>query len=483
MMENANSFRVLVVEDSSDDLFFLKNALRKIDKTTLDINLIEADCLEKAKVLYLEGRPDLILLDLNLPESHGLETISMTQSFSGKTPIVVMTSLNDLKTATESIQKGAQDFLIKDEIKPHSLHRAIRYAIERHNQQQKIEESLEERFRKVIDKNVDGILVTSEDGLIQYANPSARTILDRSDSELLGTHLSWPLNDMGRSEITLSHQQKNTSQTLEAHFTRTEWNHKQALIINFKDISQEKKLEKMEHELIINSRYVRTLSHEIRTPLAIITGALENIIELETSPRSENENNLIKIALRNSRRLDNIIHNVLELSRLESGTARISLETNEIKSIIKEILQNFSCHPEKPGVQIVTSQLDGLPPVRCDAELIGQVVNNLLSNAQRYAKSKIQITGYPHHAKTKIGGYITLCVSNDGPGIPPENLADIFNRFIQLQQARTGGAGGYKGTGLGLAICQEIITLNQGEIWVESPPEGGVCFYFTLPCK
>lgn len=477
---DTNVWHVLVVEDSEDDLFFLSRAMKKMETGNVDIRMKPATSLKAANALLKEHKFDLILLDLHLPESSGLDTLTHVKESVPKTPVVVMTALNDVHVATQAIKAGAQDFLIKDEIKPHTLFRAIRYAIERHRLMKKIEDSLEERFQKVIDKNVDGIIVINEQGMIEYTNPAAELILEKQSGALVGAYFEWPLNDTGESEITIQGKDGKSIKTLAMRHTASEWNHRAAFIICCKDITQEKKLRQLEEELIANSKYVKMLSHEIRTPLAIITGALENLIDQDTITQSEDSANFLKIALRNSRRLASIIHNVLELSRLESGKARISLNKIDVNAIIHEIKQSFAYYAEKPQIKIMDDELSELPPVQADTELIGQIINNLICNAIRYAKTKVMISSVAHHLKNKSKQAITVCVADDGPGIPPEELPNLFNRFIQLKRARTASKD-YKGTGLGLAICEEIVKLHNGEIWAESQYGFGSRFFFTLP--
>lgn len=470
---------ILMVEDNPDDMFFLKHAFQKMEEIPLRVRLHEATSLTQLGLILAKEKIDLILLDLNLPDSHGIETLKHVRQVSPQIPIIIMTALNDIQTATEAIQCGAQDYLVKDEIKPRSLSRAIKYALERHNLLKKIEESLEERFRKAIDKNVDGLIVINDGDIIEYLNPAAVQILGQEQEELLGSKLNWSLDDTGESEVTLPGQNGKAPKFLAVRFTATEWNHRPAFIISCKDISQEKKLQKMEQELITNSKYVKTLSHEIRTPLAVIIGAIENMMERKDMPHSGEVLQLLQIALRNSKRLAKIIQNVLELSRLESGKAKISFTTIDLKNVITETIQGFGYYSEKKSAIIREQCPSTLPPVSGDAELIAQVLNNLVSNALRFAKNSVTVSAHVEAQKNNSSKMIRVCVEDDGPGISQDDLKDIFNRYVQLKRARINTTD-YKGTGLGLAICQEIIKFHHGEIWAESEPGQGSRFYFTL---
>ena len=132
-------------------------------------------------------------------------------------------------------------------------------------------------------------------------------------------------------------------------------------------------------------------------------------------------------------------------------------------------------HERKIAIQEEVAK--GLPPLYADPELCVQVLNNLLDNALRYARTKVRVLAEASADVRRV----RFSVMDDGKGIPPDRVGDLFNKFVQVDRSRKGD--GYKGTGLGLAICKEIVERQEGRIWVESVEGRGSAFRFELPAQ
>ena len=234
----------------------------------------------------------------------------------------------------------------------------------------------------------------------------------------------------------------------------------------------------------LKENFIGTVSHELRTPLTVIGAGISNLKDGIVGPISEKQAEVLEISNRNVKYLGKLIDNLLDISRLQSGRTKIDKKEVDLKHLIHEVIESFQQADKKAGALIEEEIATKLPPLECDPDLIEQVLTNLLSNAIQYAKKsimvKVEVTkGADGTCADGALSFIQTSVSNDGPGIAPESLSKLFNKFVQLD--RENHKNSYKGTGLGLAISKEIIEEHHGKIWVESPGKKGVAFYFTLP--
>ena len=239
------------------------------------------------------------------------------------------------------------------------------------------------------------------------------------------------------------------------------------------DISERKKLEAMKDE------FIGTTSHELRTPLTVISLGLENLKAGILGRLSSKQEEVVDRNIRNAKRLGKLIDDLLDLSRLQSGRTKIERREVDLSHLIHEVIQNFQPAGKEGGTSICEEIAANLPNLKCDADLVAQVLTNILSNALRYAKKEIVVRAKVVDGADGTAKFIQTSVSNDGPGISVEKLSQLFEKFVQLD--RESRKTSYKGTGLGLAICREIIERHHGKIWVESPAKRGVEFHFTLP--
>lgn len=167
-----------------------------------------------------------------------------------------------------------------------------------------------------------------------------------------------------------------------------------------------------------------------------------------------------------------IICTPLDLSRLESGRAKIQKEKINFSDLISEEVKTFQILAQKKGVYISQHIAEPLPETFADKGMMTETLNNLLDNALRFSKTKIFI-----EAKQQDDS-IQVTVIDDGPGIEKEDLSFLFQKFKQIYHNPEKG---YKGTGLGLALCKEITKAHEGKIWVESEVEKGSRFSFSIP--
>lgn len=230
----------------------------------------------------------------------------------------------------------------------------------------------------------------------------------------------------------------------------------------------------------LKDAFIGTVSHELRTPLTIVRTAVDSLRTGLAGPLTPAQQELADVCQRNALRLTKMINNLLDISRLESGKAKVSLQRFDLRSLIRDMEASFRLLPRGKEITFRVDAPDDLPEVRSDPDLISEVFYNLLDNAARYAESEVNVR--LRRARGVASGQevdgVLVDIEDDGPGIPREKLCLLFNKFTQV--GRTEG-GGYKGTGLGLAICREILRMHGCEIGVDSQPGKGTRFRFFLP--
>ncbi len=233
------------------------------------------------------------------------------------------------------------------------------------------------------------------------------------------------------------------------------------------DITEIKKLEKMRIEFVAN------VSHELRTPLTSIKGFIETLKDGAIDD-SENNRRFLNIIETHAERLNNLIDDLLQLSRIESREIGMELQSINLRELVENVISNLKEAVEQKGHTIEIDFPANLPRVKADPEKMEQVLSNLLDNATKFTPEKGRIC---IRAIDK-GKDIQIEISDTGIGIPQKHLPRLFERFYRVDKARSRELGG---TGLGLAIVKHIVQVHGGKVGVESKPDKGSKFFFTLP--
>lgn len=224
-----------------------------------------------------------------------------------------------------------------------------------------------------------------------------------------------------------------------------------------------------------------SVSHELRTPLASIQAAASSLLEPEVAWNQAEQRELLESITTSTSRLNRLVSNLLDLSRLEAGVAAPQKDWHFIGEVIATVLDRLDLAGQGQQHQIQVEIPDTMPLVPMDHEQIEQVLTNLSENALKYspAGSVIRIQAEMQGSPPALA----VRVSDQGIGIPASELEAIFDKFYRVQQVRLpwSKARPPTGTGLGLAICASIIHAHGGHIWAESQPGKGATFIFTLP--
>ncbi len=220
----------------------------------------------------------------------------------------------------------------------------------------------------------------------------------------------------------------------------------------------------------MQDEFISTISHELRTPLGFIKGYVTTLLREDVDWNPDTRAEFLRIVDDESDRLRELIDNLLDSSRLESGRLGMTCEPTRISALIRDTAERS--RSAYPDMDLRLEISDDLPAVDIDATRISQVFDNLLSNANKYAPDSTVLI----RAKNK-GDFIHLEVIDNGPGIHSDHIPHLFERFYRVP----GNSNTVRGTGLGLYICRKIVEAHGGEIGVESEPNKGSNFYFKLP--
>jgi two-component system, OmpR family, sensor histidine kinase KdpD len=218
----------------------------------------------------------------------------------------------------------------------------------------------------------------------------------------------------------------------------------------------------------LRSSLLSSVSHDLRTPLAVITGATSTLLHSAQPIEAATQQDLLKTVLEEAERLNRLIRNLLDMTRLESGAVKVRKEWLPLEELVGAALSRVDARLSGREVH-VTLPAD-LPLIPCDAVLIDQALVNLLENAAKYSTGPIDISA------ELSAGEVIVEVADRGPGVPVGEERRIFEKF-----QRAGREGSPDGVGLGLTICRAIMAAHGGRIWVSSREGGGAAFRFALP--
>lgn len=220
----------------------------------------------------------------------------------------------------------------------------------------------------------------------------------------------------------------------------------------------------------LQTALLNSISHDLRTPLASITGVLSSLRMDEDWLDPQTRRELVETAFDEAERLNRLVGNLLDMTRLEAGSLKLSMQPCDIQDVIGSALNSLTTRLENRQVKVEVP-LD-LPLIPLDFVLINQVIINLVDNAVKYSPEPEPIT----LRAAQRGDEFQVEVEDRGPGIPEEDLNHIFEKFYRVKRFEN-----VVGTGLGLSICKGIVEVHGGKIWAENLSEGGVRIAFTLP--
>ncbi len=234
---------------------------------------------------------------------------------------------------------------------------------------------------------------------------------------------------------------------------------------------ERKRVEALAEIDLAKTVFFSNVSHEFRTPLTLMAGPLQELIEDPNMPEQARER--LQLARRNVQRLQKLVNNLLDFSRLEAGHVRGAFEPVDLVELTRSLVESFRSAFEKAGLSLDVVAREAIPEVFVDRELWEEIILNLVSNAFKFT-----FEGGVRVEFSRQGESVQVSVEDTGTGIPAAELPNVFQRFHRVQ-----GAIGrsFEGSGIGLALAQELVKLHHGTIAVRSEPGTGSTFTITLP--
>ncbi len=358
------------------------------------------------------------------------------------------------------------------------------------------EQIVARRYKKVLqDKKqteaimqsvAEGLVVVDKKGKVLLMNPAAEKILDTKredkinkslladlkDGQLVSLAKEGRKKDAGPKTIEFKSNQDETQKVIRSSsaVVQNENGQTVGMVSVLTDITKQRELDKMK------ANFVNTVTHEFRTPIVAMQKSILVMLSGATGRINDAQEKFLSIAKRNLERLNLLIDDLLNLSKLEERKMSLTLSNCSLEEVINDVSETVNTWAESKAIFIKKNLQPDLPKPYADPNRIAQVMNNLLSNAIKFTPQKGTITV---EAKAiEKGKMVQVSVADSGIGMEKGDEEKIFDKFFQIGERTTTNV---TGTGLGLPITKEIVEMHNGEIWVESVKGQGSTFIFTLP--
>jgi two-component system, cell cycle sensor histidine kinase and response regulator CckA len=468
MMMPDQTHRLLLVEDNPGDALLVSEALSEI--TNYKLALEEVTSLKQASAALEANGFDGIILDLTLPDSTGIETLSQMRAFSPETPIIVLTGLDARSGLREQAEQfGAFEFVSKNELSQ-LLARSVHWTL-RH----KRAELQHRQFERLVKSIPDAVIVTDRAAVICFVNDAALELYGKQNGDLVGMRLDCEVEEGLVADIEIVRGKER--RYCEVRVAGCEWSGVPAFLVLVRDMTQQRRLsEQLQHAQKMEAVGLMAggVAHDFNNLLLVMLVYAEMLRE----DYGEDESRLPAIVeiVHAIERAQGVTRQLLAFSRRqpsESSVVNMGEVVTGIHSMLRRMLS--------ANIEMVTVAGEDLWPVLVDKGQIEQVFMNLAVNARdampsggRFAVEIGNCTVVNADQDIPPGDYVAMQISDTGTGIEPEYLSRIFDPFFTTKERG-------RGTGLGLSTCYGIVTQAGGSLKVDSKIGVGTTFHILLP--
>lgn len=495
---------VLLIEDNPGDVRLVRERLGERFGSACRVHA--AETLDRGLRWLDTGRADVILLDLSLPDSQGLQTYFSVHAHAPATPVVILSGHDDDDLALDAVRAGAEDYLAKQHADGHSLVRTMRHAVERRRGARALRES-EARYRTIVETAEEGILQIDDQGRVRFANARMGRMLGRPIEQIADRRfidLVEPSYIGLARHLLASCAGHSGRRTVDLRFARADgsllWamvaagsihalgGEARDVVVMLTDITgrvlaeQElvriaRKLEKRVAERTAEleaanaelQTFNHSIAHDLRQPLGHLIGFADLLERSHAGTLTEDALHRVQLIRRGARDMNALVGGLLALSKI----SRTELRRNalDLSAIALGVLDELrSAEPQRVLEAVVEPGLTA----RGDAALVRDLLANLIGNAWKYSARAAQ----PWLRVTSVqasGGETVFGVHDNGVGFDAASADKLFLPFARLPSSA-----GFEGSGIGLATAKRIVQRHGGRIWAESRPGERTSFYFTL---
>lgn len=502
--------RVLIVEDSTTDSTIVQRYLQR-DSQAPEVHT--ATRLFDALAIAQSADLDVILLDMSLPDAQGVEAVHRMRAAAPHVPIVILSGLEDESIATEAVQAGAQDYLIKGHVDHVTLRRALRYAIERQQLLDRIAQSearLQEEnviLRRLTDaagrvfatldvRAVVGLLAAEARRLwggsvALYASRSSGELVCMEPAGERRSADEFLRGAFASRKPVLSQERSRLAFAIPGTSGRNEWvldiNAAERLFgendvfalellrqyigIAIQNVALFGELQSQRASVIqinqLKDDLIAVLAHDFKGPLTTIIGFTE-LLE-QHALEGEDAEAALRTIRQSAMRLSDLANDTLALSRVEQGELNLAADPVNVGDIVNEAVESLT--PQR-RINVTLRAQD--PVVRGDPARLRQVFENIIGNAIKYSPD-----GAPVDVRiTETDRTVRIGVHDQGIGIPSDEMKFLFERFTRASNAKRSKI---KGTGLGLYLAKTLVERHGGNIQVQSKLDDGSTFTVVLP--
>ena len=441
-----------------------------------------------------EKRFDIVLTDLMMPGMDGFAVLDWIRENRPQIQVIVITGFATVTKAVSAMKQGAFDFVGKP-FTPDYIRVVVNRAVDRIRMQAETQRLRAEKKRglEAIDKSEsrlktvfgcmpEAVLITDAEGVVVLHNPVAIKNLEIQTDPVIGKHLSASIRDATAvamvQEVVESSKgvvREFTPGTISRKYLRancspviTEQGNVVGSVTIFEDITTHKEIDQMK------SDFVAMVAHELKAPLASVE---QMIYAVQVGCEHEQQATCGALHTRMTERtkdLLRLIENLLNLSKLESGTVVFNLEPVRGDEIIQDVIEISQPQAEAKGIDLKYKASENDWWFKVDYDHMRTAFMNIVSNSIKYTPESGQVT----LSSSVDGGFVSFSVKDTGIGISKEDLPNIFDRFYRVRGKATRNI---IGSGLGLALVKEVVTAHQGYLEVDSSPGVGTTFSLSFP--
>lgn len=482
-MEQA-TYDVLLVEDDPGQARLAQRTLERVGVRVRHVAGAAA-CLDTVR----EQPPNFVLLDRGLPDGDGLEVLRVLRAEWPSVCVIMLTGADDAKIAVDAMRVGAWDYVVK---RPDLSHLAdLPLVLDRNRERLRLlreHEALneavrasEERFRELFNNASDAIFVCDTAGRLRQMNQAFVDLSGRSCADMEGRDLAEliaPTSPTGAADLRARNAHGAPSSSAEVHLVSADGH---GVVLDVKtrpivvrgdlhgfqgvgrDVTERRRIEQMKAD------FLAMVSHDMKNPVSIIVGYTEILLN-DNAVDAASREMLVSIDS-SARGLLHLIMNFLDLSKIEAGALRLFRAQTSINDVLHQVVQYQEPLARAKRIHVVES-FDSLPPMLLDRAQMDRVFVNLVGNAIKYTPpaGRVAVHTSAHN------GTVEIRISDTGPGIPLEQLPQLFGKYQRLSPAAQ-----TEGTGLGLFIAKSMIDAHGGSVRVESSPKQGATFIVSLP--